>query len=93
MIESKNIHSGQYKPYGDFYRVWDITTTDPKEKVLEYCFEELRKRRVPPEAEWRAAVRYGGERWNDSYYYFAGWYRLEPTENGYKFTVCEPWAD
>ena len=41
MIESKNIHSGQYRPYDDFYRVWEITTTEPKEKVLEYCFDEL----------------------------------------------------
>lgn len=93
MIESKNIHCGQYKPYDDFYRVWDITTTEPKEKVLEYCFTKLYQRRVPPEAEWLAAIRYGGERWHDPGYYFAGWYRLEPTEHGYKFTVCEPYAD
>ena len=93
MIESKNVHCGQYKPSDDFYRVWEVNTDEPEEKVLEYCFSELYKRRVPPEAEWLAAIRYGGKHYYDPGYYFAGWYRLELAEHGYNFIVCEPYAD
>lgn len=26
MIEAKQTHCGQYKPYGDFFRIWNVQT-------------------------------------------------------------------
>lgn len=90
----KRIHCGQYKPYGDFFRVWKIETDNKNaEEVLQYLFENVYKRKVPHEAEWRANIRFGGEKFSDAGYYFAGYYRLDQIDDGYKFTVCEPFAD
>lgn len=93
MIQAKQTHCGQYKRYGDFFRVWEIETDEPQDAVVEYCFSNLYKRRVPTSGEFHAAIRYGGEKWNDPGYYFAGYYNIEKTETGYTFTVCEPYAD
>ena len=35
MIEAKQIHCGQYKPYGDFFRVWNVQTDMTKEEVIK----------------------------------------------------------
>lgn len=94
MIKAKQTHCGQYKRYGDFFRVWEIETDEPIEAVLEFCFTELYKRRVPAKGEWSAAIRYpDGEHRNDPDYYFAGYHTIGEIEKGYKFTVCEPYAD
>ena len=89
------VHCGQYRPYGDYFRVWEIETEDENaESVLNYCFENLYKRKVPSEAEWRAAIRFDtGEKAGDASYYFAGYHKLERISNGYRFTICEPFAD
>ncbi len=87
-------HCGQYKRYGDLFRVWDIQTEcQDKAKVLEYCFSELYKRKIPESSEYHANIRIDGEKSGDANYYFAGYYTLEKTNTGYKFTVCEPYAD
>jgi len=94
-FKAQQIHCGQYKPYGDSFRVWDIETdcTD-SEKVLEYCFTDLYQRKIPEGVEWHKNIRYGtGEKSGDANYYFAGYYELSKTDTGYKFTVCEPFAD
>lgn len=94
-IKTTQIQCGQSKPYGDFFRIWDIVT-DIKDKkaILDYCFTELYKRRVPESAEWSKNIRFGtGTKSGDADYYFAGYYKLENTATGYKFTVCEPFAD
>lgn len=94
MFNAKQTHSGQYKKYGDFFRVWEIETDMSKEKVLEKCFTELCKKRLPESAEYHKEIRYGtGSHSSDANYYFKGYYTLEEIENGYKFTVCEPYAD
>lgn len=93
MIKSTHTHAGQYRRYGDFFREWEIETDEPEEAVLEYCFTELYKRRVPEEAEWKANIRCGGPKSGDAGYYFAGYYNLKKTETGYHFTICEPYAD
>jgi hypothetical protein len=94
-LKAQPIHCGQYKPYGDFFRVWDIETDcEDKGKVLEYCFTSLYQSRIPESDEWHKNIRYGtGEKSGDANYYFAGYYNLNKTATGYKFTVCEPFTD
>ena len=93
-MEAKQIHCGQYKRYGDFFRVWEIKTDgESKEEVLKYIRENVHKSDLPPSGEWSANVRYGGERSNDPDYYFRGCYTLEEVDGGYKYTVKEPFCD
>jgi hypothetical protein len=93
MIEAKQTHCGQYKPYGDFFRVWNIQTDLPKEDVVKWCFENLYKRILPSAGEFRLNICYGAPKWNDPGYYFAGYYSIKEIEGGFEFSVCEPFAD
>lgn len=93
-ITAEQTHCGQHRKYGDFFREWDIQTDEKnREVVLNYCFDNLYKRRVPDSAEWHLNIKYGGEKSEDANYYFAGYYTLAKTDKGYKFTVCEPYCD
>ncbi len=93
-MEAKQIHCGQYKRYGDYFRVWEIKTDgESKEEVLKYIRENVHKSDLPPSGEWSANVRYGGERSNDPAYYFRGCYTLEEIDGGYKYSVKEPYCD
>ena len=93
MIEAKQTHCGKYRPYDDFHREWEVTTDLPEEEVIEWCFENLHKHRVPPSGEWHANIRSGGEKDGDYGYYFAGYYSIRKINGGYKFVICEPYAD
>lgn len=93
MIEAKQTHCGQYKRYGDFFRVWKIQTDMSKDEVIKWCFENLYKRIVPPSGEWHANIRFGGPKRNDANYYFAGYYSIEEIDGGFEFKICEPYAD
>ena len=94
MINAKQTHCGQYKRYGDFFRVWEIETDEAEEAVKEYCFSELYKKKLPTSGEFHAAIRFpDGEHCHDAAYYFRGYYSLTKTDTGYTFKVCEPFAD
>ena len=88
MFEAKQTHCGQYEKYGNFVREWEIETDLSKEEVLDKCFTELYKKRLPESEEYHKEIRYetGG-------HYFAGYYTLEQTEKGYLFKIFEPYAD
>ena len=60
--------------------------------MIEKCFSELYKTKLPEEKEWRKEIIYGAG-FEDAVYYFRGYYTLEETAGGYKFTVCEQYAD
>lgn len=88
------IHCGQYKRYGDFFRVWEIETDEQDDnKVLEYCQNEICKKKIPSFSEWKPKIMHGGSEFGNPNYYFAGYCKLEKIENGYKYTVCEPYCD
>lgn len=93
VFNTKITHCGQYKSYGDYFRVWEIETDMPKEAVIEKCFSEIHKTKLPEEKEWRKEIVYGARHFGDANYYFRGYYTLEEIAGGYKFTVCEPYAD
>lgn len=90
---AKPVHSGQYQRYGDYFRVWDITTDADQETTLEWCFENVYRRRIPEKSEWHKNIQYGGEKSNDMKYYLDGWYEMHTIPEGFRFTVCEPYAD
>lgn len=93
-LQTKKTQCGQYRPYDDFFREWEIETELSKEEVLDYCFNELIKRKIPEHAEWSKEIKYGtGSHFSDASYYFHGWYELNKIEGGYKFIQCEPFAD
>ncbi len=94
-IKSTQTHCGQYKRYGDFFRVYEIETdlTD-EEIVIKWCFENVYKRVVPKEDEYMRAIRYGtGEKSGDADYYFAGYYSIKKVNGGFRFQICEPYTD
>lgn len=95
MIEAKSTHNGQYKPYGDYFKEWDVTTDLPKDEVVQWCLENLAKHQVPESSEWHANIRYGAARSGDANYYFAGYYEMKKiTGTGnYHFVYCLPYCD
>lgn len=92
-FEARQTHVGQYKRYGDFFREWVITTDRSMEETVEWCFNNLYQRRVPPKEEWNRRIVYGGDKWGDMGYYFGGYYSISSLGNGFKFVICEPYAD
>ena len=94
MIVAKCIHNGQYRPYGDTFRVWELKTDgESKEEVLRYIRENVHKADIPNSSEWSANIRYGGKRYHDPLYYFRGCYSMEKIDGGYRYTVKEPFCD
>lgn len=93
MFKAQQMHVGQYKPYGDFFREWFIETDLPEEEALEKCFTLERARKVPERSEWRANICVGGAHHRDANYYFSGYYMFKKIAGGYRFTIGEPYAD
>lgn len=94
MIEAKQTHCGQYKPYGDCFRIWNVQTDLPQDEVVKWCFEKLYYGKVlPTHAEWKANIIYGAPHSSDPGYYFAGYYDIREIDGGFEFKVCEPFCD
>ena len=99
MITAIHTHSGQYHAYGDSYYEWDITTdaNETREEIIEYCFTNLYKNRVPHYDEWVKEFRNpNGNHYYDYGYYFTGYFTLTPgygDSKHYKFSVCKPYTD
>lgn len=97
-IKTEAIHMGQYKPYGDTFRVWKVITEEQDiEKVRAYCLKEVYRKEVPEDSEWHKNIRSNSDKY-DASYYFRGYHKLEKKEfeneqKGYIFTVCEPYTD
>lgn len=81
-------HTGQYRPYGDFFRIYHIETncTD-KDIVVDMVktFIAPEDKNVPVKEEWSKLP--GPDN------YFRGYYTIEKTSTGYKYTKCEPFTD
>lgn len=91
MLTAKCTHSGQYRPFGDSYHVWQITATEEEtiEEITEYAFQ-VSCFRVPEKAEWVKRLQEGYTMEE----YLRGYYTLaRDGENHYRFTVCRPWCD
>ncbi len=82
------VHTGQYRPYGDTFRVYDISTNCPdKDIVVDFVksFIAPQDRNIPVKEEWSKLP--GPDN------YFRGYYTIEKTSTGYRYTKCEPFTD
>jgi len=78
------VHSGQYHPYGDTFRVYNIKTNDEnKESILDVVKIALGYD-VPQKKDWNCG---------DIDDYFNGYCEVEEIDGGFKYTKCEPYTD
>lgn len=94
-MEAKLIHCGQYEPYGDYFRVWDIQTDgESRDEVLKWVRENVYGKDLPPDEEWSENLCYCGPRFDDLDYYFRGRYFFSKNDDDcYRYTVIEPYCD
>lgn len=81
-------HTGQYRPYGDTFRVYNIETTClDKDIVIDMVktFIAPNDKNVPVKEEW--------SKLEGPVNYFRGYYTIEKTSTGWKYTKCEPFTD
>lgn len=94
-MKSKKIHSGQYKPYGDLYDVWEVETdtTKSREEVMAWCRENLIDGKTIPE-ENEFLRRYRKDPTFTSCDYFDGFVKLvKINDNSWEFTKVRPYTD
>ena len=78
------IHTGQYHPYGDTFRVFNIITDDKDESHILEVMKVTNGYDVPEKKDWNPHQI-------DSY--FRGYCEIEKTDYGWKYTKCEPYTD
>lgn len=81
------VHSGQYRPYGDSFYVAEVKTSCPSESIVAQALR-LIDSSMPryPKKMWDVITR-------DASIYFDGWFTLEKTAYGWKYTECKPYTD
>lgn len=77
-------HVGQYRRYGDFFRVAIINTNDTNPDSILKIMKLFYDYNVPLKENWNH---------NDIYEYFKGWCSIESVPGGFKYTKCEPYTD
>lgn len=79
-------HVGQYRRYGDFFRVAEIRTTNRDPNAILEIMKTFYRCDVPLKKDWDNKRKTMSE-------YFAGWCIVEPIPGGFKYTKCEPYDD
>ena len=77
------LHTGQYHPYGDTFRVFKIETTKSAKEVVQYM-KDTYGFDVPNEKDWDVT---------DPDSYFRGYYTLGKIDGGFIYTKVEPYDD
>lgn len=78
------VHSGQYRPYGDTFRVAEIRTDETNKLNVLEAISIFDGYDVPEKKDWNPHQI-------DSY--FRGYCEIEKTDYGWKYTKCEPYTD
>lgn len=84
-MEVRWTHLGQYRPYGDTFRVAEIHCEGELSK--DEILAAVDNGNVPSREEYEALPNATASD------YFRGWYFLEHTSYGYKYTKQEPYTD
>lgn len=79
-------HVGQYRPYGDFFRVAEIRTKDTNPNSILEIMKIFYRCNVPLKKDWDNKRKTMDE-------YFAGYCTVEAIPGGFKYTKCEPYDD
>lgn len=79
-------HVGQYRPYGDFFRVAEILTRDTNPNSILEIMKTFYRCNVPLKKDWDNKRKTIEE-------YFAGYCTVESIPGGFKYTKCEPYDD
>lgn len=82
--EVECIHSGQYHPYGDTFRVFEIITSNKDPMSILNVMKEMFGYDVPLKKDWNS---------HDCYCYFKGYCEISTINGGFKYTKCEPYTD
>ena len=93
-VKMRVVHSGQYEPGGDHYRVYELETDMNKKEVEAWCKREiLSSRPIPSEAEFKA--RENSDEYEMSYEeYLRGYWYLQQTDDGtWRFTRVTMYTD
>lgn len=81
-------HTGQYRPYGDTFRIYNINTYCPNKDIvvdMVKTFIAPEDKNVPVKEEWRKLE--GPDN------YFRGYYELKVEPYGYRYIKCKPYTD
>jgi hypothetical protein len=80
-------HSGQYRPYGDTYRVFIVKSDKPESEVEKYCTEHVRECKLSRE-EYLKDEREGVKDFGD---HFRSSYSFRKVKDGeYFYKITEP---
>ena len=85
-IDLKWVYVGQYNPYGDIYRVCELHTKD----ILD---EDTILNLVGDNNKLRKDIFFDRGDQLTMGEFFTGYYTIEKTEYGYKYTGVEPYDD
>lgn len=75
---------GQERPYGDFFRVAEIITTDENPDSILELMRTFYNYDVSLKKDWN---------YNSMGEYFAGYCEVTPIKGGFKYVKCEPYTD
>lgn len=79
------VHTGQYHPYGDTHRVFNIyTKEDVETSTILDAMQTLCGYDVPLKKDWNS---------HDCMSYFRGYCEITKTDFGYKYDKVEPYDD
>ena len=78
------IHVGQYHPYGDFFRVFDIHTECQDPDIILQVVKDNLRYDVPLKKDWNP---------HDPDCYFTGYCEVTKIDDGFRYTKCEPYDD
>ena len=88
-VKMRVIHTGQYVPYGDSYRVYEIETDMNYDDALEWCKREiLSNRYLPSYEEFKQR-----EKNMDFADYLKGFWNFIEYGDKYRFTITTPYTD
>lgn len=88
-VKMRVIHSGQYVPYGDSYKVYELETDMSYDDALAWCKREiLSNRYLPSYEEFQKR-----EDEMSPYEYFRGFWNFIEFEGKYRFTITKPYTD
>lgn len=93
-VRMRVTHTGQYEPYGDHYRVYELETDMGREEVEAWCKREiLSSRDVPSEAEFKARVKSDEYEMDFSEYIRGYWYLQQADDHVWRFTRVTMYTD